>query len=124
MKYAGSFHHKETISAAGTTYSPWFDISWANELYAYSDSTMDVSGTLSVAMTVERFLPYRTAAHVDVLTFTALTGATTEEEYGIWQDEAAPGTENKLGMRVRFKYVTTYTDGTISIYSTIFAKRV
>ena len=119
MKYADSFSHREIISATGTTYSEWFPVGFANELYMYTDSTMDVAGTLSIVTTVERFVPYRTPAHATIATFTAITAAATEEEHCT---SIGAGTD-KIGTRVRFKYVSTYTDGTVSIYSTIFAKR-
>lgn len=124
MKYADSFYNAETCSAATTTYSDWFDVSFANELYAYVDSAEVTSGTYSIVVTVERYLPYRTSAPQTVLTFTAITGDTTQEKYGSWMgDTAAPGAENKLGMRVRFKYVTTWTSGSTIVHSTIYAKR-
>ena len=78
MKYADSFSHREIISATGTTYSEWFPVGFANELYMYTDSTMDVAGTLSIVTTVERFVPYRTPAHATIATFTAITAAATE----------------------------------------------
>lgn len=129
MKYADSFHHVETLDTTGTTtYSDWFDVSWANELYAYVDSTETGSATSeSVAVTVERYLPYRTSNPTTVLTFTAITGDTTEEKYAYTPetDASAPDVHNKLGMRVRFKYVTsgTWTVTSVVIYSTIYAKR-
>jgi len=122
MKYADSFHHTETMTASDTTYSPWFDISWANELYVYTDST--VSNTSSVVITLERYAPYRTPAPIDVLAVGTITSTTTSEGYAGWMyDGSAPGAENKLGMRVRFKYVMTWTSGTSTVYNTIYAKR-
>ena len=130
MKYIDSQNHTETITAADTTYSPWFDISFANELYAYVDTSE--SGTASdetLDITVERYTPYRTASHITVLTFTQITFAdltVTEEKYGNTpNDGGAPGAANKLGMRVRFKYVSAATTWatTVTVYSTLYAKR-
>lgn len=128
MRFAESYLNVETLDTSGTTtYSDWFDISWANELYGYVDTTETGSATSeSIIVTVERYLPYRTSAPSTVLTFTTITGDTTEEKYGIWNDNSAPGAENKLGMRVRFKYVTsgTWTVTNVKVYSTLYAKRV
>ena len=131
MKYVDSQNHTETITTDGTTYSPWFDVSFANELYAYVDTTE--SGTASdetLDITVERFTPYRTAAPVTVLTFTQITFADltiTEEKYAYSpaSDSGAPGAENKIGMRVRFKYVAAATTWatTVVVYSNLYAKR-
>jgi hypothetical protein len=116
--------YNPTISAAGTTYSPWMDISWANELYAYTDSAEVTSGTYSIVVTVERYLPYRTSAPVTVLTFTAITADATEEEYASALTYVTDvSADNQLGMRVRFKYVNTWTSGSTKVYSTIYAKR-
>ena len=131
MKYVDSQNHTETITATGTTYSPWFDISFANELHAYVDTSE--SGTTddeTIDITVERFTPYRTASHATVLTFTQITFAdltVTEEKYAYSpaSDGAAPDAENKLGMRVRFKYdaaATTWAT-TVTVYSNLYAKR-
>jgi len=110
------------MTASDTTYSDWFDVSWANELYVYTDST--VSQSSSVVITLERYAPYRTPAPIDVLAVGTITSTTTSEGYAGWMyDGGAPGAENKLGMRVRFKYVMTWSSGTSTVYNTIYAKR-
>jgi hypothetical protein len=120
MKYADSFHHLETLGTEGTTtYSPWFDIDFANEMWVYVDSTETGDATSeSVVATVERYTPYRTASHVTIATMTTITGDTTEEKY-----YKASSTE--MGTRIRFKYVTsgTWTVTNMKIYCTIYAKR-
>ena len=124
MKYADSFHHTETMTASGTTYSPWFDVSWANELYVYLDSTE--TGAYSVVTTLERFAPYRTSAPIKILDLATVASTTTSESYAYTPetDGSAPDVHNKLGTRVRFKYVCTRTSGdSMVIYSTIYAKR-
>jgi len=131
MKYVDSQNHTETITTDGTTYSPWFDVSFANELYAYIDTSE--SGTASdetLDITVERYTPYRTASHTTVLTFTQITFAdltVTQEKNARFpaDDGSAPGADNKLGMKVRFKYdaaATTWAT-TVTVYSTLYAKR-
>jgi hypothetical protein len=120
MMYANSFRHIETLTASGTTtYSPWFDIAFANELYMYVDSTETGSAdSESVSVKVERYLPYRTSAPVKIEQFTAITGDTTQEITTKW-------TEKDLGTRCRFKFVTsgTWTVTNMKIYCTIYAKR-
>lgn len=125
MKYADSFYNAETCSAATTTYSDWFDVSFANQLYAYVDSAEVTSGTYSIVVTVERQKPYRTTAASTVLTFTAITGDTTQEKiaYAPATDGAAPDAENIIGLSVRFKYVNTWTSGSTIVHSKIYAKR-
>lgn len=123
-EYAETFYNAETCGAAITTYSDWFDVTWANELYMYIDSAESAAGTYSIVVTVERYLPYRTSAPVTVATFTAITADATEEEYAhAWADGSAPGSENQIGMKVRFKYVNTWTSGSTVVHSTIFAIR-
>jgi hypothetical protein len=124
MKYADSFLHTEVGTASGTTYSKWFDVSWANELFVYLDSTED--GAWSTVVTLERYTPYRTSAPIKILDVATVSSTTTSESYAYTPetDNSAPDVHNKLGMRVRFKYVCTRTSGTsLTIYSTIYAKR-
>lgn len=123
MKYADSFEHTETMTASGTTYSPWFDISWANELYVHWDSTED--GDFSVVMTLERSTPYRTFTTKTVSSLATVATTTANEAVLRHADDgAALADDQKLGMRVCFKYVCTRTSGTsMIIYSTIYAKR-
>ena len=135
MKYIDSQNHTETITADGDTYSPWFDVSFANELYAYIDTSE--SGTPddeSLIITVERYAPYRTSAPIAVLTFTTITFAdltVTEEKHALSPGGLGggvggiPSAENKLGMKVRFKYDMTVTTpvATVTVYSTLYAKR-
>ena len=125
-KYSDSFYHEETCDAATTTYSKWFDVAFANELYAYVESVETSSGTYSIVVTVERCLPYITPTGSTVLTFTTITGDTTEEKRANAPatDGAAPGAENIIGLRVRFKYVNTWTSGSTAVHSKIYAKRI
>jgi len=129
MKYADSFRKVFTCSATGTTqYSDWFDISWANEIYSWL--TFSETGTAdaeTIDVTLERYVPYVTPTATTVLTHTQATGATNEEKYGGWMtDTAAPGAENKLGTRVRYKCVAGGTFGSgnvITVTMILHAKR-
>jgi len=112
------------MTASGTTYSPWMDVSWANELYVYLDSTE--TGAYSVVCTLERFTPYRTASHTTILSLATVASTTTSESYAYTPETDGTGADvhNKIGTRVRFKYVCTKTSGaSMVIYSTIYAKR-
>jgi len=112
-KYADSFRKVFTCSATGTQYSGWFDVSWANELYSWL--TFSETGTANaetIDVTLERYVGYVTATATTVLTHTQIDAAGNEEKYGSWMaDTAAPGAENKIGGRVRFKCVTGGTFG-------------
>jgi hypothetical protein len=111
LKYADSFRDQEVLTATGqTTYSPWYDVSWANELYCFLTATESGSGdSESTAVTIERASGFETDVPVTVVTFSAVTAATTEEKYAVWHDGSAPGAENKIGTRIRYKYVTSGT---------------
>ena len=120
MKYADSFYHAETCAAATTTYSPWFDVSYANELYMWTESVETAGTTYSIVVTVERCVPYyANPTATTVVTFTAITADATEEEHA---SSIGAGTD-KIGMRVRFKYVNTWTSGSTGVHSRIDAKR-
>jgi len=134
MKYADSFEETVAHTAAGTKYSEWFDISWANELYVYctvtfaetrgggKDESLDTNK-------LERSTPDSVATEVVAFTVAKTATATEEEEYAsvIPDGNAAVAAANKLGMRVRFKSITSGTTWTasqsISIAYTIYAKR-
>ena len=127
--YENSFSNVETLDTSGTTtYSGWFNVGFASEIYAYVDTTETGSATSeSIIVTVERSLPYRAGGATTVLTFTTITADATEEKiaYTPATDGSAPGVENTIGMRIRFKYVTSgvWTVTNVKVYSTIFAKR-
>jgi len=130
MDYATSYRHVEAITATGaTTYSDWFDVSWANEIYSFLTFAESGAGNSeSILVTLERYVPYVTPTATTVLTHSAATAAANEEKYGGWMtDAAAPGAENKLGMRVRWKFVSsgtwTVAGNTITITMILHAKR-
>ena len=128
MTYADSYTHVETITASGaTTYSDWIDISWANEIYSFLTYVEAETGSSeAVDVTLERYVPFATPTATTVLTHTQATGATTEEKHGVWFDGSAPGAENKLGMRVRWKFISSGTfasDQVITMTMTLYAKR-
>lgn len=135
MKYADSFTHTFTHTAAETSYSAWFDISWANQIYGYTVHTFAVTRGSgkdeTVTVSLQRYTPAATvaASGTDVLTFSTRTAtATVEEKLGRYEyDHAAPGAENELGMRVRFESIaggTTWTASqTLTIVCTLYAKR-
>ena len=113
MKYADSFRHQEVITVSGaTTYSPWYDVSWANELYCFITNVETGSATSEkIDVTIIRASGFETDVPVTVVTFTQLAAAGTEEKYAVNDDSSAQGAENKIGMRIRFKFVSsgTYT---------------
>ena len=119
MGYAKSFSHLETLDTSGTTtYSKWFDVGSAVELYAYIDSTETGSvDSEAVKVTIERYLPYRTSANVKVLNFTEFTADATEEVI-------VSATEKEFGTRCRFKFVTsgTWTVTNVKVYCTVFIR--
>lgn len=132
MKYADSFEETVAHTVAGTKYSKWFDISWANELYVYCTITFAVTKTGNESLTVnklERNTPDVVATEVVSFTVPINATATEEEEYAsaLPDGDAAVAAANKLGMRVRFKSTTTGNAFTasqsISIKYQIFAKR-
>lgn len=114
-KYADSFRYVFSVTTTGATaYSGWFDVSWANEIYSWL--TFSETGTASsetIDVTLERYVPQVTPTASTVITHTQATAATTEEKYAHCQayDGGAPGAENKLGGRVRWKCVSGGTFG-------------
>ena len=128
IKYSDSFEYTFTKDTADTYYSPWFDISWANEIYAFKEITFGVTrtGNETEALTVVKNTPH---GETMVLTFTPRTATHAgEEKYGReMYDHDTPGSENKLGMRVRFKLVLGGTSWTGSreytVICNMYAKR-
>jgi len=59
IKYADSFTHTFVKDEADTYYSPWFDISWANEIYACKTITFakTKTGDETEILSVERSTP-------------------------------------------------------------------
>jgi len=129
MKYADSFEKEWAFTTTTqTVYSDWYDISWANELYSYVNYVLSTTRNAEQAIiTLERYTPLG-LADVTVLTHgTKTTTAAVDEQYGIWNDNSAPGNENKLGMRVRYKVVVsgTFTAAqTMTVTAQLYAKRV
>ena len=129
-KYVDSFKATITQTSAGTSYSSWFDISWATEIYGYvvQAFTETVTGDESTTPYIERKTPTSTQT---VLTFTTVTAdATEEEKYAsahTYDGNAAIGADQKLGTRVRFKVTSTgsawTTDQSITTTCYIYAKR-
>jgi len=76
IKYADSFEYTFTKDEAGTYYSPWFDISWANEIYAYKTITFGETrtGDETEILTVERNTP--SSISESISTCDAITGWT------------------------------------------------
>ena len=119
MGHATSFSHLETLDTSGTTtYSKWFNVGSAVELYAYIDSTETGSANSeTVAVTIERYLPYRTPVHVKILNFTTFEADATEEVI-------VTASEKEFGTRARFKFVTagTWTVTNVKVYCTVFMR--
>ena len=90
IKYADSLEYTFTKDAAGTYYSPWFDISWANEIYAYKTITFGVTktGDETEILTVERNTPSSISSSINTCdaptdwTGTALTNDTDDKMEG------------------------------------------
>ncbi len=116
---ATSFNHLETLDTSGTTtYSDWFRSGSALEIYAYVDSTeAGTPNSESVAVTLERYRPYRTRSDANVGTFTAITGDVAEEKHYY-------ATATKFGTRMRFKFVTsgTWSADSVKVYCTVFMR--
>ena len=128
MKYADSFIHTFVKDAAGTYHSPWYDISWANEISAYKTITFGVTrtGDETEALLVERNTPH---GETTMITFTARTATQAgEEKWGSeMYDHGAPGIENKLGTKVRFELTLGGSAWTASqeytVVCVLYAKR-
>ena len=128
MKYADSFRHQEVLDTSGTTtYSTgWYTVDFANELYCFLTATETGSATSeSVVVTIERASGFEVDVPVTVVTFSTITAATTEEKYAVDKDNSAQGAENKIGHRIRFKFVTsgTWTVDNMTITVNVHAKR-
>lgn len=128
MDYANSFRKVFTCSATGTQYSGWFDISKYNELYSWlTFSETGTANSETIDVTLERYVPYVTPTATTVLTHGQIAAAGNSEVYGSWMaDTAAPGTENKLGTRVRYKCIAGGTFGSgnvITVTMILHAKR-
>ena len=111
MKYADSFNATITMTEASQTkYSEWFDISWANELYSFA--TFAETGTAdseSITITLQRFSPI-VSTGTDIAGHSALAAAGSNEKVVTHDDSGfsvAYGTTNQLGMRVRWKSVSS-----------------
>lgn len=123
MNYADSMRHQEVMDTTGkTTYSGWFDVSWANELFCFL-TAVEVGSTdsESVAVTIERESGYETDVPVTIISFTAVTADVTEEKhaYSPETDNSAPDVHNKIGMRMRYKFVTSGTWAVTSMTVTV-----
>jgi len=118
MKYEDSQRFTITLAAAGTAYSAWFNVGFANEIYAYCtyDWLKAIGNDESATVSLQRHIPLAAdvaAEGTDVLTFSTRTADNAvEEKIATDKDEAAQGTENRLGMRMRFELVATGTDWT------------
>ncbi len=122
MKYADSFRHAETLDTTSTTtYSQWYDVSWANELYAFIGSVeTGTPNSESIVTTIERGSGFETDVPITVLTFSTITADTTEELYARHDyDGGAPAADNKIGMRIRYKFVTSGTWSVTNVIVTV-----
>ena len=130
MKYVASYHDTELITVTGkTTYSKWFDVSWANELYSYLTFAESETGdSESIVVTLERYIPYVTPTATTVLTHSTATAATNEEKIARnYYDGAAPAADNTIGLKVQWKYISSGTfanDQIITVTIALYAKRI
>lgn len=130
MKYVDSFRHIETdIDTSGvTTYSPWYDVSWANELFSFA--TFAETGTADsegVVATLQRYSPI-VSTGTDIASHTKLQADGSNEKVVSAKPggTSAYGTANKLGLRVRWKFVSDGTFGAsnvITMTMVLHAKR-
>ncbi len=113
MRFVESYRDVELIDTTGqTTYSGWFDVWWANELYSYMTFAESETGNSeSIQVTLERETPYVTPSATTVLTHSAATTAANEEKHAYTPetDNSVPDVHNQLGYRVRWKYVSSGT---------------
>ena len=134
MKYSDSFEciFTQEKGDEGTLTSDWFDVSWANELYAYVtvdwDETVAGGANESCTSYIERNTPDSTAT---VLTFSTVVDDASEEETHATSNidgNAGVAANNKIGMRVRFKMTSTAASAwaanqTLTVTCTMYAKR-
>ena len=111
MQYVQRFSDTETITATGqTTYSAWFDVDWANEMYSWVQFAESETGNSeTVDVTLERYVAHSGVSNQTVITHTQLAAAGTEEKFASalsYDGDAAIGADQKLGGRVRYKYVS------------------
>ena len=131
IKNAESFLWEQDFTAISTTYySPWFDVSFANVLYSFlTFAETGTAGSESITVTLERYMPYLAPSETDVLAHSAIGAAGNEEIYvRASYDHDTPDTDNKIGMRVRYKAVSSSgafgSGNTITMTLTLDAKRV
>jgi hypothetical protein len=129
IKYVDSFTDTEALTASGsTTYSTWYDISWANEIYswlAYAETSSTGANLVDVTLQRETKGSY---ANQTVLTHTQIGAAGTEEKHGMYwgsTDASNVAANNVLGTRVRWKYITGGTNftGTVTLTMNLVAVR-
>jgi len=129
LKYCDSF--KDTLSFTATSqtvYTDWFDISWANELFSFVTFAESGAGNSeSITITLQRYSPIVNTG-TDIASHGALAIAGSNELVATAKTaNAAYGTANKLGMRVRWKGVSsgtwTVAGNTITMTLEMYAKR-
>jgi len=131
IKNADSFLWEQDFTTISTTYtSPWFDVSFANVLYSFlTFEETGTAGSESITVTLERYMPYLAPSETDVLGHSAIGAAGNEEIYiRASYDHDTPNTDNKIGMRVRYKAVSSSgafgAGNTITMTLHLDAKRV
>ena len=131
IKTAESFLWEQDFTTISTTYySPWYDVSFANVLYSFlTFEETGTAGSESITVTLERYMPYLAPSETDVLAHSAIGAPGNAEIYvRASYDHDTPNTDNKIGMRVRYKAVSSSgafgAGNTITMTLTLDAKRV
>lgn len=131
ITYATDFLWEQDFTTISTTYySPWFRVEWANVLYSFlTFEETGTAGSESITVTLERYVPYLAPSETAVIAHSAIGAAGNEEKYvRASYDHGTPNTDNKIGMRVRYKAVSSagaFGNGnTITMTLHLDAKRV
>jgi len=139
IKNADSFLWEQDFTTISTTYySPWFDVAFANVLYSFlTFEETGTAGSESITVTLERFMPYPDLDAVltadptalEVIGHTAIGTPGNEEKYiRASYDHDTVDTDNKIGMRVRYRAVSSSgafgAGNTITMTLHLDAKRV
>jgi len=114
LKYVDSFKDTLTMSVKETAYyGDWFDISWANELYSFATIAGSKTITTTITVTLQRYSPIASTTEygTDIADHSGLsaTGSNEKVVSAKPDGDAAYGTNNQLGMRVRWKAISDST---------------
>ena len=111
IKYADSLEYTFTKDEAGTYYSPWFDISWANEIYAYKTITFGETrtGDETEILTVERNTPSSIFESINTCDATADWAPSVGAELSIDTSDKMEGTGSLVATTAEPETATNYS---------------